>query len=130
MSYEEMTAQEKIADMMISDGEGGRFFIHLNRGTTNGDVVLPDMLFLLEELDPKAATKITSEYSGAGWPYSMAGLSFGDWSDWSDEMRDLEHELHDDIENALTACAPDGVYYGGSEGDGSCLGFWQDDNEF
>lgn len=41
---------------------------------------LPELMFLLEDIDKRAAAKVTSEFSGEyGWPYSQCGLSFGDW---------------------------------------------------
>ncbi len=44
------------------------------------------------------------------------------------------NEVIDELADALDACAPAGYYFGVSEGDGSCFGYWplepeEDDSE-
>lgn len=87
---------------------------------------IPEMMLELERLDPRAATALTSEYSGLGWPYSMAGLAFGDPFD---EVQDeWAPHLFGELMDALNECAPPGHFFG-THPHGDCLGFWRDEDD-
>lgn len=45
---------------------------------------------------------------------------------------DDEYETYEDVLRALSACLPEGYYYGPTVGDGACYGIWRisDDDEF
>lgn len=63
--------------------------------------LIPGLMFRLERENPKAAAQLTSEYSGQGWPYSMAGLGFGDPFD--EVQAELAPDLYEDLVVALDA---------------------------
>ena len=106
---------------MAKQGEMGS----VSHGTMRHEDTVPAMMSLLEELDPAAATRLTSEYAGAGWPYSMAGLGWGDPFDATQD--ELAPDLFDDLVDALHELAPEGAYFGAHVGDSSDLGFWPND---
>ena len=47
------------------------------------------------------------------------------------EGREFMAELYDVVFSMMGNIAPDGAYFGSSEGDGSCIGYWMiEENEF
>ena len=107
---------------MAEQGEMGS----VSSGTMRYEDTLPTMMSLLEELDPETACRLTSTYSGFGWPYSMAGLGWGDPFDLVQD--DMAPDLFDDLVDALDEMAPEGAYFGAHEGDSSDLGFWPNED--
>jgi len=99
----------------------------VSHGTMRGEDLLPTFMFLLEEHDRETATKITSGTAELGWPYSMAGLAFGD--PFNEVQRELESGLWEDLFEALNEIAPPGTYFGSHPGDGSDYGFWSHEED-
>jgi len=101
----------------------------VSHGTMRPEDLVPAFMELLEEYDPVQAAKLTSEYSGEGWPYSQAGLGWGDPFD--EHQREQAPHLLEDLFNALQEIAPPGSHFGSHPGDGSDYGFWLiDPDEF
>jgi len=98
-------------------------------GTHRPEDLIPAFMFALEEISQEAATRVTSEYIGEGWPYSMDGLGFGPYDEYTDEMKELTPHLLEDLFEALGEVAPDGHYFGAHPGDGSDFGFWPVEEE-
>jgi len=71
----------------------------------------------LDAIDPEATAKIRAE----GWvPESAINDDDDAW--WSSEAPSW---IMDDLFDALNDAAPDGCYFGTTEGDGSDFGFWE-----
>lgn len=51
-------------------------------------------------------------------------LEIQSWNDVDDETKSM---LVDELTDALNGIAPDGYFFGASDGDGACFGFWQVD---
>ena len=101
----------------------------VSHGTMRPEDLCPIFMGLLEEYDPERAARLTSGYSGDGWPYSMAGLGWGDPFDA--RQQELAPHLLEDLFNELQGIAPPGSHFGSHEGDGSDYGFWLiDPDEF
>ena len=85
----------------------------ISDGTLLDSDLFSAFISVLEEADP-AAAKQTQE-------------------DWDAAVRDnddgcksyIVQEMFDSLNNI----APDGCWFGASEGDGACFGFWTDDDE-
>lgn len=92
-------------------------------GTLRPEDLIPAFMGELERRDPTAASAVTNEYSEEGWPYSMAGLHYGD--PFADVQEELAPYLMEDLFNALNEAAPEGCYFGASEGDGTDFGYWE-----
>lgn len=99
----------------------------VSHGTMRAEDLIPAFMFLLEEHDREAATKLTSSYSEEGWPYSMAGLAFGDPFD--EVQQEFAPHFLEDLFNALNEIAPPGTYFGAHVGDGSDYGFWSHEED-
>ena len=96
-------------------------------GTTRYEDTIPEMMYLLEEHNKRMAAKLTTEYSGDGWPYSMYGLG---WGDPFDEVQaELAPDLYEDLVNAISDMAPDNIHFGASDVDPADLGFWEVEEE-
>lgn len=102
--------------------------VSLSHATMREEDLIPTFMFFLEEHDQQAATRLTSEYSAEGWPYSMSGLAFGDPFD--EVQQEMSEYLLEDLFAALDNIAPDGYYFGSHPGDGSDFGFWQDEEDW
>lgn len=110
-----------MAELTTKQGTPGS----VSNGTMNPRDLIPTFMFLLEDLDPKRATTLTMTYSGDGWPYSMDGLSFGEYIDENPEQAD---ELLNDLFDALDECSPAGFSFGSHPGDGADYGYWGDED--
>jgi hypothetical protein len=100
----------------------------VSHGTMRLEDLIPKFMFLLERLNPNMAAVLTSDYSGQGWPYSQAGLSFGD--PFEPPQTELAVWLLEDLFTSLNHSAPPGYTFGANEGDGSDYGFWQIEEYF
>lgn len=100
--------------------------VSLSHATMRPEDLIPTFMFFLEEHNPKVAAQLTSSYSGEGWPYSQAGLAFGEFDDTQTELSEY---LLDDLFNALNNIAPEGTYFGAHPGDGADYGFWTVEDE-
>lgn len=99
----------------------------LSHATMREEDTIPAFMYFLEEHDQEKATKITSNYSGEGWPYSMDGLSWGD--PFNAKQSELAPDLLDDLVNALNSIAPEGFYFGSHPGNSSDYGFWPNEED-
>ena len=93
------------------------------RATLRPEDLIPAFMKELEERDAAAATSITSDFAAHGWPYSMAGLAYGD--PFTPLQDRLAPHLLEDLFEALNECSSTGYYFGAHPGDGSDFGFWK-----
>lgn len=99
----------------------------LSDGTLRNEDLIPKLMFFLEEHNPEQAAKLTMEYAGEGWGYSMAGLGFGDPFDETQE--ELAPDLLEDLYYALEEIAPEGCYFGGHWADPASVGFYLNEED-
>jgi len=93
----------------------------VSRATLRYEDLIPEFLSVLEDFWPEKAEMIEAQYAADGWP-SGSGLLFDD--PFNEEQLELAPFLLDELFDALAELAPDGVYFGASEGDGSDFGYW------
>ena len=91
------------------------------QATLRYEDLIPEFLSVLEDFWPERAGEIEAEYVKQGWP-SGSGLIFSD--PFSDEELEMAPYLLEELFDALADLAPEDVYFGASEGDGSDFGFW------
>lgn len=96
-------------------------------GTLRFEHLIPAFMDVLEAEIPEEAVRLTTEYAGEGWPCNMAGLLFGGPLD--EKQEELASYLLDELFDALNEIAPEGTYFGASEGDGTDYGFWHFEDE-
>jgi hypothetical protein len=89
--------------------------------------------------DPERAAAIRKEYTDVFGPIDAEHerlYQAGEYTPWADVCEELCYDSSDFAEqasylvnealfDALSDCAPEGCYFGTSEGDGSDFGFWQ-----
>lgn len=99
-------------------------------GTMRPEDLIPKFLEKLEKLDAKAAAEVTFYYKLsyekeiANWAGPFDPEELGDWDTWAKSHPEDAMWLLEELFEALNECAPDGHYFGASEGDGSDYGFW------
>ena len=99
------TAMTSVADYI---GTGS-----ISHGTLREEDLVPCFLDTLDDLAPERAEAIRRDYA----------TEIADPGSGTDDVAWLMHTLYD----ALDECAPTGMYFGASEGDGSDFGFWEID---
>jgi hypothetical protein len=96
-------------------------------GTMREADLAPKFMEVLEVLDPDRAKEIRAEYEdlftaveeAGGWDEFMDEHAFD-----SDVRETVGYLVWEALYDALNDCAPDGMYFGNTEGDGSDYGFW------
>ena len=84
----------------------------ISEGTMRDDDILPTFLSELRQYDPTRADEIESAYP---W------INDDDYADVdADDLAACNKELW----GALEDCAPAYIFFGSTEGDGACYGFW------
>ena len=86
----------------------------ISSDTLRPDDLIPKFHAWLKEYDPEGAAKIRECYSAV-----FECLEAGEDLDGEDALWCI-----DDLEDALTNIAPPYAYFGASEGDGACFGWW------
>ena len=87
----------------------------------------PVFLSVLEQLDVDRANAVREEFADLftaveaadGWDAYMDAHAFD-----SDVLETVGYLVWEALYDALNDCAPDGWYFGNTEGDGSDYGFW------
>ncbi|MBR4407410.1 MAG: hypothetical protein IKT27_03755 [Clostridia bacterium] len=92
---------EALKDKVVSDG------------TLKPEDLIPKFLNALKH-DETAHSKFLKDYPEI--------LEIQSWDDVDDETKSM---LVDELTDALNGIAPDGYFFGASEGDGACFGFWK-----
>lgn len=97
------------------------------------DLVQSFMAFLEDELSDKAPFRTKIEYQTIRSNDYVKRACEGEWTEPFSEMDERTHEV---LNNALdlifvimNSIAPEGCYFGSSEGDGACFGFWECEDE-
>jgi len=98
----------------------------ISHGTMRECDLIPAFMSVLRDCSPAHAARITDEY----------GAAFIErCSDPKGLDHPLSHEMErqsyllDDLFDALGEIAPEGAYFGATEGDGSDFGFWLHDED-
>ena len=94
---------EALKDKVVSDG------------TLKPEDLIPKFLNALKH-DETAHSKFLKDYPEI--------LEIQSWDDVDDETKSM---LVDELTDALNGIAPDGYFFGASDGDGACFGFWKVD---
>jgi hypothetical protein len=94
---------EALKDKVVSDG------------TLKPEDLIPKFLNALKH-DETAHSKFLKDYPEI--------LEIQSWDDVDDETKSM---LVDELTDALNDIAPDGYFFGASDGDGACFGFWKVD---
>lgn len=94
---------EALKDKVVSDG------------TLKPEDLIPKFLNALKH-DETAHSKFLKDYPEI--------LEIQSWDDVDDETKSM---LVDELTDALNGIAPEGYFFGASEGDGACFGFWKVD---
>lgn len=91
-------------------------------GTLREEDLIPAFMSELEKRDNNAVDVLTATYSFDGWPFDKSGLHFSEvfWG----KCKELAPYLLADLFDALNQVAPEGCYFGPSEGDGTDFSFW------
>ena len=76
--------------------------------------LVPAFLDKLHSLEPETHARLLTDFRC---------IALSDDDPWWDS-EDCAHFLNEDLFDALNNCAPDYVYFGSHEGDGSDFGFW------
>ena len=76
--------------------------------------LVPAFLERLHSLEPETHARLLTDFRC---------IALSDDDPWWDS-EDCAHFLNEDLFDALNNCAPDYVYFGSHEGDGSDFGFW------
>lgn len=110
----------------------------LSEGTLRTQDLLPKFMAALETADPEGELTVVLEYK-ALWgaasvlatyttlPYANAEdvlEAIGFW-----DSQQVEYMLNERVFDLLNEVAPEGTYFGTSEGDGASFGFWYSDCE-
>lgn len=82
-----------------------------------------------EDLIPRFAAALRT----ATWPDAEGDVRFladllTDAEGWP-ENKLFTSIILEDLERALSWCAPEGHYFGTAEGDGACFGWWEEESE-
>ena len=94
---------EALKDKVVSDG------------TLKPEDLIPKFLNALKH-DETAHSKFLKDFPEV--------LEIQSWDDVDDETKSM---LVDELTDALNGIAPDGYFFGASDGDGACFGFWKVD---
>lgn len=81
-------------------------------GTMRTEDLFPKMYWVLKEYAPEKAKEFAEFANDTSW---MGGSEEG--------------AVMDSLFDALNEIAPEGCYFGSQEGDGSCYGFWEIEEE-
>lgn len=95
--------------------------VEVSSGTLLAEDLIPAFLDALKIVNPrKYQTFIT-------WPDQLLERMPPEGDFWwtSEEAMEILHELFD----ALAESAPEGYCFGSLEGDGSCFGFWKEEED-
>lgn len=98
----------------------------ISHGTLRECDLIPAFMDTLRDFAPSHAARITDEY-GATFIERCSAPNGLDYSLLNEMER--HHHLLDDLFCALEDIAPEGLYFGAIEGDGSDFGFWQIEEE-
>jgi len=97
------------------------------------DLIQSFMSFLEDELPINAPDHVKREYEVIRGINYVQRACDGDWSEPFADMDDATHEslsyALEDVFNLMQCIAPKGCYFGSSEGDGACFGFWEYEEE-
>lgn len=93
----------------------------VSRASMREEDLIPSFFSVLDEYWPERAVEIEEDYAAEGWPHG-SGLILDE--PFSDVQRELAPWLTVELFEALEEIAPEGHYFGCSEGDGSDYGFW------
>ena len=85
----------------------------ISDGTHNTDALIGKFLNVLKTYAPERYTE-----------YMEENPEMEDWKSLDDETKVM---VSDELFDELNKIAPEGCYFGASEGDGACFGFWCDD---
>jgi hypothetical protein len=92
----------------------------VSEGTLRNFDLVPAYLDTLEAIAPAAYQQLAMPACGfTPWPSEAMGDESHEW--WTTEAAD---DLTSMLADALNEHAPDGYWFGASEGDGACFGFW------
>lgn len=102
-------------------------------GTMREADLAPKFMEVLEVLEPDRAKEIRADYEDVftaveaadGWDAYMDAHAFD-----SDVLETVGYLVWEALYDALNDCAPDGWYFGNTEGDGSDYGFWPCEPEY
>ena len=95
----------------------------VSEGCCNPEYLIPAFLSFLSdytetEEEAKEVQALFAEYEG------YKAMEYYEGGEFMGEMCDFLYDRMQDI-------APEGTYFGGSEGDSACIGFWTDtENDF
>jgi len=102
----------------------------VSRATMREEDLVPKFLAVLDEFAPREAARIRGlirrelhvDYGRLISDYPAEGLEDKYEAAWRSE--EMSYILNEDIWDAMQNIAPEGHYFGASEGDGSDFGFW------
>lgn len=98
----------------------------VSHGTLQPRDLIPAFISALEDVSPDAHLTVTSR-----WEDVIARAEATSWEQVCDDDErvycgdPVVDHLLDDLFQALDGAAPEGTYFGATEGDGSDFGFWQ-----
>ena len=98
-------------------------YLVVSESTCNPEYLIPAFLsFLSDYTDTEAEDREIQELFTEYEAYKAMEYYEG---------REFMAELYDVVFSMMGNIAPDGAYFGSSEGDGTCIGFWTDtENDF
>lgn len=98
----------------------------ISHGTLRAEDLIPTFLSVLRDCSPARVASIVDEYGSAFVERCCEPNGFDEATPNEFEARDY---LFEQLFDALGDIAPEGMYFGTIEGDGSDFGFWGSEEE-